>query len=99
MQESPEPPPKFDAYATNYRSLVETSIKDSGESPEYFSEYKLNCLLRLGAPTNEPMLDFGAGVGAVTSALVKRFADVSAYELSPASLKELQERLPGVKAL
>jgi SAM-dependent methyltransferase len=99
MQPSSEPPPKFDAYASNYRTLVETSIKASGEAPEYFSEYKLNCLLRLGAPTREPVLDFGAGVGAVTTQLVKRFEDVTAYELSPASLNELKRRLPGVTAV
>ena len=96
MQPSPEPPPKFDAYAANYRTLVESSIKDSGEAPEYFSEYKLNCLLRLGAPTGEPLLDFGAGVGAVTSQLVKHFKDVTAYELSATSLSELKQRMPQV---
>jgi SAM-dependent methyltransferase len=42
------------------------------------------------------MLDFGAGVGAVTSELVKHFKDVTAYELSAASLSELKQRLPQV---
>ena len=34
MQQSPEPPPKFDAYATNYRTLVEQSIDVPGPDVE-----------------------------------------------------------------
>src|SRR5690349_1305833 len=66
----PSAPQKFDAYAEQYRQLVDTSLKGSGESHEYFTEYKMKCLRRLGAPVNEPFLDFGAGTGSVTRALV-----------------------------
>ena len=40
-EQAPEAPPKFDAYADEYRALLETSIQESGESAEYFAEYKL----------------------------------------------------------
>src|SRR5215471_3177568 len=79
-------PQKFDAYAEQYRTLMDTSVKGSGESAEYFSEYKLNCLRRLGAPVGDPFLDFGAGTGSVTGQIVREYRDVTAYEPSEVSL-------------
>jgi hypothetical protein len=32
---------EFDKFAAEYRSLHAASIKASGESPEYFAEYKI----------------------------------------------------------
>lgn len=90
-------PLKFDAYADQYRELMNTSLKASGESAEYFSEYKLNCLRRFGAPFGEPLVDFGAGTGAVTEVLVRAFRDVTAYEPSQASLEHLRQRVPAAK--
>lgn len=92
-------PQKFDAYASEYRALMDKSIQESGESAEYFSEYKLRCLLRLGAPTGEPLLDFGAGTGSVTEQLVREYRDVTAYEPSQASLDETRRRLPTVRCV
>ncbi len=92
MEESA--PQKFDAYAGQYRALMDTSIQESGESAEYFSEYKLKCLLRLGAPTGEPLVDFGAGTGSVTEQLVREFRDVTAYEPSAVSLEHVRRRIP-----
>jgi SAM-dependent methyltransferase len=83
---------KFDAYADQYRSLMDTSVQESGESAEYFAEYKLQCLLRLGAPTDEAILDFGAGTGSVTEQLVREFRSVWAYEPSTASLDHTRRR-------
>jgi SAM-dependent methyltransferase len=91
---TPQPPPKFDAYAEDYRSLVEASVRDSGESPEYFAEYKLRCLLRLAAPTSDPILDFGAGTGSVTEQLLREFESVTAYDPSTVSLECMRRRVP-----
>jgi SAM-dependent methyltransferase len=91
---TPQPPLKFDAYAKEYQKLVESSVRESGERPEYFSEYKLRCLLRLAAPTNEPILDFGAGTGSVTEALLREFRSVTAYEPSTVSLEYMRRRVP-----
>jgi SAM-dependent methyltransferase len=96
VAETPSGTEKFDAYADRYRSMMETSIKESGESVEYFAEYKLNCLLRLGAPTAEPILDFGAGTGSVTEQLIRRFESVTAYEPSTVSLDHARRRCEGV---
>jgi 2-polyprenyl-3-methyl-5-hydroxy-6-metoxy-1,4-benzoquinol methylase len=98
LEESPmetSAPQKFDAYAEQYRALMDTSIQDSGESAEYFARYKLNCLLRLGVRREEPIVDFGAGTGSLTEQLVREFGDVTAYEPSTASLEHARKRAPG----
>src|SRR5205085_100428 len=52
--DAPNPAPDraapFDAYAGAYVDLVATSISASGENPEYFGQYKVECLRRLEAP-------------------------------------------------
>jgi SAM-dependent methyltransferase len=59
---------EFDKFAAEYRAMHATNIKASGESPEYFAEYKIIDLARdsaaLGALSAQArVLDFGAGVG------------------------------------
>jgi SAM-dependent methyltransferase len=60
---------EFDKFAIEYRNLHAANIKASGETPEYFAEYKVIDLaaeFRSGAlaGTARPAaLDFGAGVG------------------------------------
>ena len=59
---------EFDKFAAEYRAMHAANIKVSGESPEYFAEYKIVDLVRdamaLGALSAQPrVLDFGAGVG------------------------------------
>jgi ubiquinone/menaquinone biosynthesis C-methylase UbiE len=64
MQES-----EFDKFAEEYHALHSANIRMSGESPEYFSEYKIRdvadawrhvCDLR---KDNLTILDFGSGIG------------------------------------
>jgi SAM-dependent methyltransferase len=98
MPERPAPPaPEFDAYAADYAALMEESIKSSGESPEYFGEYKLACLRRFGAPVGEPILDFGCGVGSVTRLLARDYQDVTGYEPSTKSLGIAREKVQGAR--
>jgi SAM-dependent methyltransferase len=59
---------EFDKFAEEYRSLHAESIRASGESPEYFAEYKVVDIARELAragydPTGGTVLDFGAGIG------------------------------------
>jgi len=60
---------EFDKFAAEYRTLHAESIKVSGESPEYFAEYKIVHVAaeleraRGGAVERAAVLDFGAGVG------------------------------------
>lgn len=60
---------EFDKFAAEYRTLHAESIRASGETPEYFAEYKIVDvahelrLARAGAGGKPAVLDFGAGVG------------------------------------
>jgi ubiquinone/menaquinone biosynthesis C-methylase UbiE len=58
---------EFDKFADEYRTLHAANIKLSGETPEYFAEYKIADiaaeLKRDNAATPGKVLDFGAGVG------------------------------------
>ena len=60
---------EFDKFAAEYRSMHRNNIRLSGESPEYFAEYKIKDVARelelRGTPATENIrvLDFGAGIG------------------------------------
>ena len=58
---------EFDKFAQEYRTLHAANIRLSGESPEYFAEYKVRdvaaALQRAGTTGPLAILDFGAGVG------------------------------------
>lgn len=59
---------EFDKFALEYRNLHAANIRASGESPEYFAEYKVIDLAaevrKAGTVAAAPeVLDFGAGVG------------------------------------
>lgn len=84
----------FDAHARSYQELVAASIAASGESAEYFGEYKLACLRRIGVPVHEPVLDFGCGVGSLTRLLADRFGEVHGYDPSRVSLEVARHGVP-----
>jgi 2-polyprenyl-3-methyl-5-hydroxy-6-metoxy-1,4-benzoquinol methylase len=80
---------KFDAYAKDYERLHRNSITASGEQPAYFADYKVECLNRLvGSAYDEPVLDFGCGVGSLTERLIRRFRQVGGFDPSATSLAE-----------
>lgn len=84
---------KFDAYAKDYESLHANSITASGEQPGYFADYKVDCLARLsGANFDDPVLDYGCGVGALTHRLCTRYRQVYGFDPSRKSLAEARER-------
>lgn len=85
---------KFDGYAARYDEVHNRSLAASGETCEYFADYKLSCLERLGAPKSEPLLDYGCGVGNVLAKLAGRFAEVHGYDPSQESLRVASERVP-----
>jgi len=88
-------PVKFDAYASDYVSLHERNIAITGEQPEYFAVYKLRCLERLvGADFDQPVLDYGCGVGMVTQQLCNRFSEVQGFDPSVQSIAAAGERAP-----
>ena len=84
---------KFDAYAKNYESLHANSITASGEQPGYFADYKVDCVARLmGSGFDDPVLDYGCGVGALTHRLCTRYSQVYGFDPSTKSLSEARER-------
>lgn len=85
---------KFDEYAASYDSLHQQSIAASGEPTEYFALYKLACLDRLGARKDEPILDYGCGIGNLTEPLARGFRDVHGFDPSAKSLEVAQRRAP-----
>ncbi len=84
---------KFDAYAKDYETLHANSITASGEQPGYFSDYKADCLARLaGSNFDEPVLDYGCGVGALTQRLCTQYSHVYGFDPSTKSLEEARQR-------
>lgn len=94
MADTPQPTQKFDGYAQDYDRLLEDSIRASGESKEYFLQYKLDCLERLGVSFDEPLLDYGCGVGNLSHKLAERFTHVEGYDPSPESLAVARQQSP-----
>ncbi len=91
---SPQQPQKFDEYAAEYDALHQASIAASGESPVYFADYKVECLERLGLAPSAPILDYGCGIGNLTTRLADKLADVHGYDPSAKSLEVARERAP-----
>ncbi|MCU0682269.1 MAG: class I SAM-dependent methyltransferase [Polyangiaceae bacterium] len=86
---------KFDAYAKEYQALHGASVAASGEAPDYFHRYKIDCLVeRLGFRRADPMLDYGCGIGNLTSLLAESFDEVHGYDPSAESLRVARERAP-----
>jgi 2-polyprenyl-3-methyl-5-hydroxy-6-metoxy-1,4-benzoquinol methylase len=86
---------KFDAYADDYVAVHQQNIAITGEKPEYFAIYKLRCLERLvGASFDQPVLDYGCGVGMLTQQLGGRFPQVEGYDPSEQSVTSARKRAP-----
>lgn len=84
---------KFDAYAKDYERLHRNSISASGEQPAYFADYKVECISRLVGPNyDEPILDYGCGVGSLTERLIRRFSRVCGFDPSASSVAEARTR-------
>lgn len=88
---------EFDKFAEEYKSLHCENVASSGESPEYFAEYKMKDLKKIVKGTSAIMdtghfLDFGAGIGSSVPFFRKYFpaarltcADVSENSLEIAA--------------
>jgi SAM-dependent methyltransferase len=88
---------RFDDYAQAYDDLHQASVSASGESTRYFAEYKLQCLERLGVAKDQPLLDFGCGIGNLLEVLEGRFTEVHGFDPSERSLEVARKRAPSAQ--
>ncbi|MBT0957183.1 class I SAM-dependent methyltransferase [Alphaproteobacteria bacterium KMM 3653] len=94
---------EFDAYVETYADQHSKSIRLSGESPEYFADYKIRELARLArlwGMERPDILDFGSGMGNSLPAFRKYFPGnpVTAADVSAASLEAAVEIHGGEEA-
>lgn len=87
---------KFDRAAATYNELLDKSVEISGEGFEYFAEYKIARLKRLGLGASATVLDFGCGIGNLTRLLCRDFGTVVGYDPSTESLNKARESTSGV---
>lgn len=91
---------EFDLLADEYRVQHKENVAITGESPEYFSEYKIadlaDLLNRLRLPTMK-ILDFGSGIGNSLPYFRKYFSgsELSCADVSARSIEIAQTRFPG----
>jgi SAM-dependent methyltransferase len=87
---------EFDRFAANYRSALDRSIAIGGESSEYFTEYKAAYIDRFLGDGPKAILDFGCGVGLLSSALARRRSNdtLHGFDVSVESLDQVE---PGLR--
>jgi SAM-dependent methyltransferase len=91
---------EFDKFAGEYRAQHAASIRLSGETPEFFAEYKIRDVAdRLARRATKParILDFGAGVGNSLVPMRQAFPDSEIVLIDPSvqSLQIAAERFAG----
>jgi len=91
---------EFDLLADEYHVQHKANLAITGESPEYFSEYKiadLASLLDLMKLPSVKILDFGSGIGNSLPYFRKYFSDseISCADVSARSIEIAQSRFPG----
>lgn len=95
---------EFDQFADEYHSLHTDNIKVTGESPEYFAEYKiaeLRAIVDADRIPHATLLDFGAGIGNSIPWFRKYFAKsaLTCADPSEKSLALAKERFPGDESI
>jgi SAM-dependent methyltransferase len=93
------PKAEFDAFAGHYNRALRECLRASGETPDYFADYKAQYLVRRGSVgPDSRILDFGCGVGNLIGALRRRVPGVlvDGYDPSPASLEHVYADVKGL---
>jgi ubiquinone/menaquinone biosynthesis C-methylase UbiE len=92
---------EFDRFADEYRQLHAGNVRLSGETPEFFAEYKIADVAALVGPQfprrDPAVLDFGAGVGTSVPYFRRYFpnASLTCLDVSRKSLDVGASRYPG----
>jgi 2-polyprenyl-3-methyl-5-hydroxy-6-metoxy-1,4-benzoquinol methylase len=89
-------PAGFDRFSHNYKDVLDRAIKFSGDSSDYFADYKARYVAGLSGPAfSGKILDFGCGVG-LLSLLLKKYlpaARIHGYDVSPESIHTIPPEL------
>ena len=86
----------FDKFADDYKAVLDKSLASGGETGEYFSTYKVNCVRRyIGSGFRGKILDYGCGIGLLSKDLLSHFpqASLDGYDVSQSSLEHVPEYL------
>jgi ubiquinone/menaquinone biosynthesis C-methylase UbiE len=91
---------EFDKFADEYYDLLARNITASGETPEFFTEYKIKDVafhLERDGVAPRTILDFGAGVGSSVPYFRKYFpcSALTCADVSQRSLDLSRKRYPG----
>ena len=82
---------EFDRFAANYKEVLDQSLAITGDTGEYFADYKARYVARVVSKGfSGKILDFGCGVG-LLSAFLKKYLPASTlhgYDTSPASIEK-----------
>ncbi len=82
----------FDQFAADYKTILDDSLKLSGEDGTYFAQYKAKYIARLvGVGFSGKVLDYGCGIGLLSGA-VKEYlpkATVDGYDVSSVSIEKV----------
>jgi 2-polyprenyl-3-methyl-5-hydroxy-6-metoxy-1,4-benzoquinol methylase len=79
----------FDQYADSYQGVHGENVRVTGENSEYFAQYKARYVARrLGAQFSGTILDYGCGVGMVSSFMKQLLplGTIDGFDLSAASI-------------
>jgi SAM-dependent methyltransferase len=95
---------EFDKFADEYRALHTSNIRMSGESPEFFAEYKVRDVIETLSAAGLPrlaqpaILDFGGGIGSSVPHFRKHCpqARLTCLDVSRRSLEIASARFPGL---
>ncbi len=92
---------EFDRFAEEYRAIHAGNIRASGDSPEFFAEYKVLDIarrLKHARCVAHTILDFGAGVGNSVPHFTRYFpnAALTCADVSAKSLEIAQSRFSGL---
>jgi SAM-dependent methyltransferase len=91
---------EFDKFADEYRNIHLANIKNSGEDPEFFAEYKIIDIAKLtskfGTSESLNILDYGCGIGNSIPFFKKHIKNcqLTAADISKKSLEIAESRFP-----
>ncbi len=86
----------FDQFADRYRQVHTENIRVTGENSEYFAQYKARYIARrIGVGFSGRILDFGCGVGLLSSYLKETFpqATVDGFDPSEGSIAQVSPKI------